>query len=176
MVPAMVNKKRPSRRKRNNLIAARNTNGLSLGVLANLDVVAEIFNGVVDQRCWVHSWKGTVALRDLTPGQGPIQVGLAHSDYTAAEIEEWIEASGAWGTDDKISQEQSRRKVRLIGVFNGENDSESLQDGRPIKITCKWYIEEGQSLQVWAYNQSGAAFSSTVPVIVMNGTTFMTPA
>jgi len=145
---------------------------MALGTLANVDAVSEIFAGIADGRVWLLSHKGTWALRDLTPGEGPISVGLAHSDYSDTEIEEWIEATAGWNEGDKIAQERSKRKIRLVGVFDGALESARLNDGNPIKTPLKFYVEEGQSLRVWAYNQSGAVLT-TGAVLVVNGSTFM---
>ncbi len=101
-----------------------------------------------------------VSLHNLTAGQGPIIVGVAHSDYTDAEIEEFVENVTSWTQSDQISQERSRRKIRQIGVFSGVGAEEVLNDGKPIRTKCRWQLQDGQALNFWAYNASGAVLTT----------------
>ena len=106
------------------------------------------------------SVKLTWALRDLTAGQGPFFVGLAHGDYTAIEVEEWFEAAAAISRGDKIANEKNSRLCRLVGVFNGLATNESLNDGKPISTKLNWHIPEGKTINIFVYNDSGAPFTT----------------
>ncbi len=148
---------------------------LSLGTLASRTLISGIFDSVVQEKTLVSSLIGTWSLDDFTNaiGDGPIAVGLAHSDYTDSEIEELIETTGSWKEGDMISKEISRRKIRLIGVFRtSQADSQGiavLNDGKPIKTKLNWILMEAQSLRLWAYNQGTSALATTVPNVRLFG-------
>jgi len=145
---------------------------LSLGALVNLDMVSGPVTATSTEAFRLFTVKLTWSLRDLTPGEGPIFVGLAHGDYTAAEIEEWLEATSAIQQGDKIAQEQSSRLCRRVGSFAGALAEETLNDGKPIRTKLNWMMATGQTLQMWAYNRSGATLT-TGGSIVAEGTGFL---
>lgn len=124
-------------------------------------VVAQIFDEVVTERMFVSSLKAIHVLSDFTAlvDDGPIMVGVAHSDYSQAEIEAWIEVTGSWSEGDLVQQEVAKRRIRKIGIFHTElalADSpaaaQTLNDGRPITTKLGWVLITGQSLTMWAYN------------------------
>ncbi len=85
--------------------------------LTTLAANTSVKNGlttVVDDSTWVSSIKATWSMTGFTPtnNAGPIYVGVAHNDYTNAEIQEWIENTGAWNAGDLQSQEIAKRKIR----------------------------------------------------------------
>ncbi len=88
----------------------------------------------------------------FTAGEGPVTFGIAHSDYTAAEVEECIEATGAIDVGNKVAQEQANRLVRQIGVMQTQ-DAESFQNGRKIKIKLNWHIGIGKQINLWIKNK-----------------------
>ncbi len=135
-------------------------NGIALGALAANDLVSEGGGTATDSDIWLMSIDTVVGLHNLTAGQGPILVGVAHSDYTDAEIEEWVENVTSWTRSDKISEERSRRKIRQIGIFSGVAAEETLNDGKPIRTKCQWALTDGQALNFWAYNSSGAVLTT----------------
>lgn len=141
---------------------------LTLGALAASDVVSEAFAQTVTEDTWLISADVSWSINGHTATQGPIDVGLAHSDYTAAEIEECLEIASSWDVGDKIAQEKRRRKVRFVGTFNGDQEHESLNDGVPIKTKLGFKLAEGDTLSLWAYNRDGAALT-TGTVVVVNG-------
>lgn len=148
---------------------------MALGALADQTAIAEIFDNVVDGKTFLVSIHAAYALRAHTAGEGPIVFGVAHSDYSSAEIEEYLETTGSWKTGDKIAQEQARRKVRIIGVFDGLSTEEKFKDGELQKTPLKFMIEEAQSLKLWAYNKSGAALT-TGTVLTADGSVWLKPA
>ncbi len=84
-----------------------------LSTLAADTLISESGGGTaVTNRVKVTSIDVTIGMHNHTPGEGPLIVGVAHSDYTDAEIEEWVEALNAWNEEDKIAMEQSRRLCR----------------------------------------------------------------
>ncbi len=170
----MVRKNNPSRRKRGRYIRGRIDEGLALGTLAAKTLVVDTWDDTVTERSLVSSIVAAWSLDELTSNQGPIMVGVAHSDYTAAEIEEVIENAGSWTEGDKISQERAKRLVRTIGIFAGEDTQAgaadwTLNDGKPIKTKLNWILNVGQTLDMWAYNMSADALTTTVPILQAQG-------
>lgn len=162
------------RKSRGNFQVGQLLAGLSLGTLANADLISgDAFSGdVVDDDTYLISAKLNWSIDDLTEGQGPILVGLAHGDYTDAEIEEWLEASNSIGSGNKIEKERSARKCRRTGSFTGL-PVEVLNDGKAISTPLKFMLSTGQNLKFWAYNNSGSALATTVPVVRITGPIFM---
>lgn len=149
---------------------------LSLGTLAPLVVIGDNFDEVVEGRTRLSSIVAVYSLSNATPGAaiGPVLVGLAHSDYTDAEIEQWIETTGSWSRGDMVqTKEIAQRRIRKVGVFSSWVDGASaivvLNDGKPIKTKLNWQLEEGQTAKLWAYNMGGVAFATTDPVVKAQG-------
>ncbi len=87
----------------------------------------------------------TWALSGFTPAvnDGPVTVGIAHSDYTDAEIEEWYEQSGSWEQASLVGQEIGRRQIKVVGTFrippNTTTDTVIvLNHGNVVKTRVKW--------------------------------------
>lgn len=105
-------------------------------------------------------------------GIGPFLVGIAHSDYTAAEVEAWIEQTQSWNEGDLIGQEIAKRKIRIVGTFHNFGDAATtftLNDGKPIATKLGWILIQSQQLSLWAYNLGTAAVATTVPTVNVQG-------
>ncbi len=142
----------------------------ALGTLAANTLIAQATQDQVGERTLVTSVIATYALSGFTVGDniGPIEVGLAHSDYTAAEIEAFVERGSSWNEGDQIDREISSRKIRRIGVFQNDGASGDLSravlnDGKPIKTRLNWILNAGQGLDFWVYNTGGSAVGTTDP-------------
>ncbi len=133
--------------------------GLALGTLATSTLVSADMSTVNERTYAASAWLQW-SLRGLTAGEGPIRVGLAHSDYSDAEIEEFLEATDSWNEGNLVAREVSSRKIREVGVFSGESTDETLNDGKPLKTTLRWILLQGQTITVWAYNASGAQLNT----------------
>jgi len=147
---------------------------LSMATLASKTLVLAIFDETVNERTLVSSLVANWSMRNFTPiaSAGPVLVGVSHSDYSAAEIEAYIEATGSWNEGNMTQQEIAKRKIRRIGVFDtpdAAEDSAVLNDGRPIKTKLNWILLQGQSLNQWSYNLGAAAFATTIPVVDVSG-------
>lgn len=149
---------------------------LALGTLAAKTLVLAAFDEVVSEKTFVSSLVATWTMTDLTEvgGDGPIMVGVAHSDYTAAEVEEWIENTGSWNEADMIQQrEVGRRLIRRVGVFQPTGaaitSATVLNAGRPIKTKLNWTLISGQTLDLWAYNMGSSALETTDPQVRVQG-------
>ncbi len=166
--------KHKSGRRRSKILKGNVDEAMALLTLANNSLVADAFDESVNERTFIISIDATYALRTLTPGEGPIVFGVAHSDYTAAEIEEVIENAGSWNEGDLVSQETARRKVRIIGQFEGQLANEDFNDGVKLKTTLKWILLQGQTIDLWAYNRSGAALT-TGAFLICSGHVWLRP-
>ncbi len=129
-------------------------NAVPLGTLAADDVVSSAISQVLTEERRILSMETTVSLQDLTSGDGPVVVGIAHSDYDNAEIEECLESFAAWDEGDLVAQEQSKRLVRTIGIVSELEPT--LNEGRPVKIRLNWRIASGDSFRLWIMNRGGA--------------------
>ncbi len=128
----------------------------------------------VGERMLVSSVVATYSLSGWTGGDniGPVMVGLAHHDYTLAEIEAYLEHQTSWNEGDLVSQEIANRKIRRIGVFESPGDvgaDASLNDGKPVKTKLNWILVTGQGVNFWIYNQGSAAFATTDPNVHISG-------
>jgi len=167
--------KHPKRRRKfRRYIRGQVDEELDLGTLAGRTLVAQVFDESVVERTFVSSIRASWSLSGLTPAtdDGPVLVGIAHQDYTAAEIEEVIENTGSWSEADLIAQERGKRKVRIVGTFPMPKDlldSVVLNEGRPIRTKLGWILTTGQSLDLWAYNLGTSGFAGTAPKVHLEG-------
>ncbi len=147
---------------------------MSLGTLAATTLVGNVFDEVVNERMLCSSIVSTWNLDNLVAGQGPIVFGVAHSDYSDAEIEAVIENTGSWDTGNLVqSREIGKRLVRTIGTFvgtqgTGTNDIK-FAEGRTVKTKLNWMLETGDTLKMWAYNRSVDALSTSAPLMTATG-------
>ncbi len=148
---------------------------LGLGTLASKTLINAVFDDSVAERTLISSLVATYTMADFTAavGDGPILVGIAHSDYSASEIEAVIEAVNSWDEADKIGLELGKRLVRKIGEFPSANidgvGDVALNSGLPIKTKLNWILNTSQTLQLWAYNVGSSALATTSPVVRCQG-------
>ncbi len=138
---------------------------LPLLTLAADTAVEQIFTQIVNERTLISSIDCLWTLAGMTPvaGDGPIMCGVAHSDYSLAEIEEFLESGGTWNEGNLVSQEVGNRKVRRVGTFDvpgAAGESVTLNDGKRIKTKLNWILLQSQSLRVWAYNLGTGALTT----------------
>lgn len=142
--------------------AVRINESLALGGLNDRTVVAQgLTTSPEDGHSrWNWSFEGFISIKDQTGGEGPIVVGCCHGDYTVTEVKEALEATDT-NTEDQILLEQSRRKVRTWGIFTGKDSDGYLNNNtRSQKHKIKFSTSEGNSVSVFAYNDSGAALTA----------------
>ncbi len=147
---------------------------LLLSTLAGKDVISDISDSTVDTKTWVSSCRLTWALSNLTEAfsQGPITVGLAHSDYTDAEIEEFLEQTASWTQGNLPGQEIARRKIRVVGTFDTPNialGKSVLNEGKPITTKCGFLLQIGDGVRYWAYNNGSNALATTSAELTVAG-------
>ncbi len=137
----------------------------ALGTLASQTGILAA-SQVVSERTLVSSIDCIYALAGMTAGDniGPIEVGVAHSDYSLAEVEACLERTNSWKEEDKIAAELSSRLVRKIGVFevpSTTGESFTLNDGKSIKTKLNWILNAGQGLNFYFYNTGGQPLATT---------------
>ncbi len=115
----MAKKPVKRRRSRGKYVKGSIDQSMDLGTLAANTLVGFDNAQVTTERTRVSSIEATYSLDNLVAGQGPIVFGVAHSDYTDAEIEQVLENTGSWNSGDKVQQEIAGRLVRIIGTFVG---------------------------------------------------------
>ncbi len=110
------------------------------------------------------------ALRGFTAAEGPISVGVAHSDYSVGEIGENLDAE-LTDPDDKIQQERARRLVRRSGMFPGLASNEVLNQGTPLRTTMKFSVGDTFNPSIWARNLGPSALT-TGAIVQLDGTLY----
>ncbi len=167
------------RRRRKKLFVPTINATLALGALADQDLISATLGQNPGIETFLMSMKATWNLDNATPGEGPILVGVAHEDYTDAEIEEYLENTQSWSPQDLVGQEIANRKIRIVGSFGNTarggtatTSTERLQDGKPIKTICRWVNSDSQSLKIWAFNKAGGPLTTGGRVVVV-GNAFM---
>ena len=165
---AALAKRGRSRRKMGKYIKGPLDLNIAGGTLASNTAVLGA-TPTVTERALVSSIVCEYSFAGFTGGDniGPVSVGVAHSDYTLAEIEAVLELNTGWAEANKVGQEIAKRLVRRIGTFNVEaasaGETSVLNDGKAIKTKLNWIVNVGQGLNFWIYNNGSAAFATTDP-------------
>ncbi len=128
-----------------------------LGTLADATVLRSGLTAINDD-FWCQSADLSWTIRNLAEGDGPLLLGLAHGDLSITEIAEAITATPS-GRGDIIEREQARRPVRRVGqIFpDSVGGVVQLNDGKPIRVPLKMYLEGGVELNAFVLNQKGSA-------------------
>ncbi len=150
---------------------------LSLGTLASGALISDTWDETVNETTRISSILVDWSVDEITFPHGPLLFGVAHSDYTDAEIEAVIENAGSWDSGNLISQEVAKRKIRIIGSMTSDIGDPAgggtmdirFNDGRPVRTKLNWILNSGDTLKMWVYNRSAAALATTVPVLKASG-------
>lgn len=159
MLVIMAARKR--RKRRAKLVYIPVNTALSLSTLADNAVIKGTMQAVFTRRFRVVYVKGYWSLRGGTATEGPISIGMAHSDYSVAEIVEATDAA-VISSSEKIAGERAKRLVRKVGSFPGLATNEELRGnkgGEAVYTKLNWAIEEDFSLDFWAQNRSGGGLT-----------------
>ncbi len=75
-----------------------------LGTLGAESLISQAVPDVLTEKAWCSSVKASYSMQALTksPTTGPITIGVAVSDYTSAEIEQFVENLGSWEQGSQI--------------------------------------------------------------------------
>ncbi len=173
MLLVMMAKQRPGRKRytrRRNFVAIPFTFNLALSTLAD-DTVLKAAIATFGEDLFVISVDASWSLRGLTAGETPIEVGMNHGDLTVVEVEECLDAA-LTDPDDIIAKEQARRPVRRSGIFQGVSGTDIvLNNGVAIRTPIRFSVGNDHSLDIWAYNRTGAVMT-TGAVLQVGGTIF----
>ncbi len=169
----MARKPSRPRRRRFNLRRVRVQQALGPGALAAGDVTVGPLTAVTTDPLRVVSVKFQYAMTSVKAlTDDGFEFGLAHSDYSAAEIEECLENQAAIDLGDKIAQEQANRLVRSIGIITGSvvtvNAGITFNDGIPVHTKLNWRLSSGDSLNLWIRNATDTVWT-TGSQLVSNG-------
>ncbi len=168
----------PSRNRRRrykrdpNFVAIEFSDALALGALADNTVKNVAVGPAFAEDIRIKSVDCLWTLRDATPGEGPITVGFAHSDYSITEIAEALNVAFT-SQGSKIEKEQASRLVRKVGTFPVLAADEVLNNGVPIRTRLNWLINDGFELDAFAINRSGAIMT-TGAIVTLPGTIYGT--
>ncbi len=160
VVMVLVIMARRGRRRRRGVRMLKCSELVTLGTLGAQTAIVTVFDSTVEDSTYLLSIECVYSMSEHAVNEGPIVVGVAHSDYTAAEILEWYQAAGAWDRGDKIAQEHNSRKIRQVGVFPGLVGFEVLNDGRPLKTKLGFMLAPGDTLGLWAINEDNGALTT----------------
>ncbi len=168
-----VAKKRRGRKFRR-YIKGRVDESLDLGTLAAKTLAGVAFDENVNERTFVSSIVAAYALSNYTPAadDGPLEIGIAHNDYSDAEVEAWVEATGTWNEGDRIGQEIAKRLIRSVGFIEAGQSSQeyfAMNDGKPIKTKLGWILNQGVTLKLWVYNHGTSALATTTADLTCAG-------
>ncbi len=150
-------------------------NELALSTLAKDALLSSALGQSPGEEMWLKMIRATWSVKALAAGEGPLLVGVAHEDYSNAEIEEYLENAAQWDIGDKIAQEQSRRLIRVVGVLALNDSTFALNNGNPIDTPLRFKCQEDQSLKIWVMNK-GSDPLSTGAIVHVNGNVFMNRA
>ncbi len=161
----MPNTRKRSRQSKN-FVAIPFDSVLPLLAVADQTVVKGALTGNLLEDLFAISVDMSGTLTGLTSGEGdPIEMGLAHSDYTVTEIKENLDVQYL-GPGTKVEQEQARRLVRRVGtsVFSANVLTSAHIEGRGgsriIRSKLKFLVSSGFSLNFWAKNRSGSTLTT----------------
>ncbi len=141
-----------------------NVPDFALGALADEVVIAnDLVTGDSSnqRRIYWTSFKGYITSDNVTLGQGPIEIGCAHSDLSVAEIAEALDAANV-SLDDITARERARRPVRSWGVFTARDITEWLNNSVRADQCFKIGFSTGEDFEpvIWARNHSGGALTT----------------
>ncbi len=143
-------------RRKGKVIKGKFDNSVTLGTLAANTGVLDATE-IVAQRSFILSMEAAHSIIGLAAGES-VYLGVAHSDYSLAEVEEWIENQGGWDEGNLISQEINRRKIRNIGVFTSEETA--LNEGKVLKTKLGFILNSGDGLNFFLYNPDAAGLTT----------------
>ncbi len=167
-------RRRRSRKRFRKYLRGQIDSQIPLTTLGANTLVGQDANDVLEEQAYLSSVKLAWALQGFTPtgDAGPILVGVAHSGYSDAEIEEWIENLASWEIGAPRNQEIAKRMIRRVGVFFAPaqaTETARLNNGMPIRTKCGWTLATGQTVRMWAYNTGSSAVATTVPDVTVQG-------
>ncbi len=142
------------------------TPALAVGALATLDVISGAGTSATTNTLRIISIEQAWSISDVGASiDDNFQFGVAHSDYSAAEIEECLEATSSMDLGNKVENERANRLVRMIGTLTWDgagavDGGMKFNGGRPMKTRLNWLMSIGDTLNVWVRNGSGTVYTT----------------
>ncbi len=158
--------------RRYNLRKVRMAANVTIGALATLAVVKGGITAAASGTYRLMSIKCAYSISNLgAVVDDGFQFGVAHSDYSAAEIEECLEATASIDLGDKVAQEQANRLVRTIGTISPGGGVAAASgipfaDGRTVKTKLNWKMSIGDTLVGWVRNGSAVVYTTGATLTV----------
>ncbi len=152
--------------KRMNLRKVNQVSRVTPGALASGVPVTQALHTAAADKLRVISVNHSFAWIDKAAADEGAEFGYAHSDYTAAEIEECLEAFTSIDLGDKIAQEQANRLVRSVGTIAGDASGGRFADGRKVKTRLNWLLAAGDAIHLWVRNSSGTVWITGSEILV----------
>lgn len=129
------------------------TLGGALGANTAISMAAD-YQGTLDNDFRMISVEGFYAAPDLADGEYVV-FGLAHGDFTAAQLKECLEAF-VDSRSDEIQSEYAMRPVFPIGVLSNTSEG-GARVYQWFKKTIRWTFAAPQGWQWFWYNPRSAA-------------------
>ncbi len=139
----------------------RVTEALALGTRATGTVLAGVLFTNGPGRKYLISADLTWTWSEVTDGNGPIDVGVAHGDYSVTEISEWFN-SASFSQSDKIEREENARGrfIKQAGTISATarggataaTNAGQLANGAVKRLKLGFLIEDGGTVNIWARN------------------------
>ncbi len=167
---ALLAARKRRRRRGGRLVALPFNTQLALSTLGDETIVEVDLTTVLAEDFFAISCDLAVSVDGNTTTENPLEFGVAHGDYTVAELKEYVNAN-LTDPSDKIAQEHSRRLVRRFGTFSATDVNWSPNNGMEKRIPLRFSIGDGKSLIGWCMNHSGAGMN-TGTIITFTGTIF----
>ncbi len=166
-------KKRSSRKRSFPLRRVSIQASTAIGALATLDVLTAAISAAGADSYRLMSVNSSFSVADLASAtDDSFEFGYAHSDYSAAEVEECLESQSSMDLGDKVAQEQANRLVRKVGIISSSGGVASaglsFNDGKPVKTRLNWFMSIGDTLNLWVRNGSAANYT-TGSLLVSSG-------
>ncbi len=160
----MTNTRKGRRRPRGQYIKGNVDEVLALGALDTVVLIKSDFDETVNEKTLISSLVAAYTLDQNTAPEGPILFGIAHSDYSASEIEAYIESTTSWNTGDKVAQEVGKRLIRVLGQFAADSlaglTDVRFNGGVPVKTKLNWMLDTGATITLWGYNKSSVQLTT----------------
>ncbi len=156
-----------ARRKRQSLVPVKFQFESALLTLANNTALAATTVVTLQQDFDIVTTHLQIGVHTQTPGEGPLEFGIAEVQYTVAEIVESLDASPR--SQYGVEQEQSSRKVRSAGQVPGLLSNEVLNDGNAVKVKMFTKAFGNNNLGMMTFftvNRSNAALTTGTVVEV----------
>lgn len=166
-----MTKKKQTGKNRKNFVAIPFEGLITLGTLGSNTVLAvPLLGSVFGEDIFIVSVDVLASIRGLTTTEGPLVLGLAHSNLTVAEVAEAL-AAEVTDPDDFIARERARRPVRRFGLFNDGSANQVINDGKMLRVPVRFSVGDNHDLDIFVMNRSGATLT-TGAIIPFQGTIF----